>query len=94
MSDMKTITMRDLNRKTASVLDAVESGETFELRRNGRAVGYISRTPPIPEREPDWHAHFARLKKRNKESDAEILREFEEERRRLAAREHDLSNPK
>jgi antitoxin (DNA-binding transcriptional repressor) of toxin-antitoxin stability system len=39
MSDMKMLTMRELNRKTASVLDAVERGETFELRRNGRAVG-------------------------------------------------------
>ena len=27
MSDMKTLTMRELNRKTASVLDAVERGE-------------------------------------------------------------------
>ncbi len=39
MSDMRMLTMRDLNRKTASVLDAVERGETFELRRNGRVVG-------------------------------------------------------
>ena len=58
MSDMKTLTMRDLNRKTASVLDAVERGETFELRRNGRAVGYIIHTPPKTQPKPDWKTHF------------------------------------
>ena len=37
LSDMKTITMRDLNRRTAGVLDALERGEAFELHRNGKA---------------------------------------------------------
>lgn len=35
MSDMRTLIGRDLNRKTANVLDAVERGEVFEIRRNG-----------------------------------------------------------
>ncbi len=89
---MKMLTMRDLNRKTASVLDAVERGETFELRRNGRAVGYITRTPPSPERRPDWKSHFAWLRKQAQQTDAATLTEFEQERQRQAARERELGN--
>jgi antitoxin (DNA-binding transcriptional repressor) of toxin-antitoxin stability system len=92
MSDMKMLTMRDLNRKTACVLDAVERGETFELRRNGRAIGYITRTPPSPERRPDWKSHFDWLRKQAKQTDAATLTEFEQERRRQAARERELGN--
>jgi antitoxin (DNA-binding transcriptional repressor) of toxin-antitoxin stability system len=94
MSDMKTLTMRDLNRKTARVLDAVERGEAFELRRNGRAVGYITPRPPISQRMPDWKAHFDRLRKQTAQADARTLSEFEEERRRQALREQELANPK
>ena len=94
MSDMKVLTMRELNRKTASVLDAVERGESFELRRHGRAVGYITRTPPTPERRPDWKAHFDRLRKNATKNDIETLTEFEQERHRQAAREMDLGNLK
>ena len=92
MSDMKLLTMRELNRKTASVLDAVERGETFELRRNGRAVGYITRTPPTPQRKPDWKAHFDWLRQRATKNDLEAITEFEQERRRQAAREEDMGN--
>ena len=92
MSDMKTLTMRDLNRKTASVLDAVERGESFELRRNGRAVGYITRTPPTPQRRPDWKAHFDWLRKQTTKNDAKSLIEFEQDRSRQAAREKDLES--
>jgi antitoxin (DNA-binding transcriptional repressor) of toxin-antitoxin stability system len=91
---MKTLTMRDLNRKTASVLDAVERGESFELRRNGRVVGYITRTPPVPQRKPDWKTHFDWLRKQAIKTDAGILREFEAERRRQAVREQELGNLK
>src|ERR1035438_8918937 len=84
LSDMKVLTMRELNRKTATVLDAVERGETFELRRNGRAVGYITHTPPIPQRKPDWKAHFDWLRKNATKNDIEALTEFEQERRRQA----------
>ena len=94
MSDMKTLTVRDLNRKTASVLDAVERGETFELRRKGKAVGYITQTPPTPQRKPDWKTHFAWLRKQNTRTDARVLSELEEERRRQAARERELGNLK
>ena len=94
MSDMKMLTMRELNRKTASVLDAVERGETFELRRNGRAVGYITRTPPTPQRKPDWEAHFAWLRKKTTRKDSETLTGFAQERRRQAAREKELGNLK
>ena len=94
MSDMKMLTMRELNRKTASVLDAVERGESFELRRNGRAVGYITRTPPTPQRRPDWKAHFDWLREQTTKKDIETLTEFEEERRRQVARERELGNLK
>ena len=89
---MKVLTVRELNRKTATVLDAVERGETFELRRNGRAVGYITHTPPIPQRKPDWKAHFDWLRKNATKNDTEALTEFEQERRRQAAREKELGN--
>jgi antitoxin (DNA-binding transcriptional repressor) of toxin-antitoxin stability system len=92
MSDMKLLTMRELNRKTASVLDAVERGESFELRRNGKAVGYITQTPPAPQRSPDWAAHFNWLRKEASRDDAKVIAEFEQERRRHAAREKALSN--
>jgi len=94
MSDMKMLTMRELNRRTASVLDAVERGETFELRRNGRAVGYITPTPPTPQRRPDWKSHFDWLRAQKNKSDADTLSEFEHERKRQGARERELGNLK
>jgi antitoxin (DNA-binding transcriptional repressor) of toxin-antitoxin stability system len=84
---MKTLTMRELNRRTAGVLDALEKGESFEVRRHGRAVGYLTQAAPAPERKPNWKAHFARLRKRSAKVDASLLKEFEDSRRRLAARE-------
>ena len=92
MSGMKTLTVRELNRNTARVMTAVENGETFELRRNGRAVGYITQNPPAAARKPDWKSHFDRLRKREKKADAEVIAEFEKERRRQAARERELGN--
>ena len=86
--------MRDLNRKTASVLDALEHGENFELRRNGKTIGYITRTAPKAQRKPDWKSHFEWLRKSAKKTDTKILAEFEEERRRQAARERELGNLK
>ncbi|MHB8519897.1 MAG: type II toxin-antitoxin system Phd/YefM family antitoxin [Limisphaerales bacterium] len=84
---MKTLTMRDLNRKTARVLDALERGEAFEVRRRGRAIGYLSRTPPSAGQKPDWKAHFEWLKRQPKARNHALLAEFEEDRRRLRARE-------
>ena len=92
MSDMKTLTMRDLNRKTVSVLDAVECGEAFELRPNGEAVGCITQTPPSPQGKPDWKTHFDWLRKQSRKTDAGILNELEADRRRDAAREQTLGN--
>ena len=93
MSGMKTLTMRDLNRKTAGVLDALERGETFEVRRNGRAVGYLTRTPPPPERKPDWKAHFDWLRKQ-KSKGGGFVQELEKERRCLRERERALDAPR
>ncbi len=86
MSDMKTISTRELNQRTASILDALQSGETFELRRHGKAVGYLTHTPPPPERNPDWKAHFDWLRKQ-KSKGGGFVEELEEDRRRLRARE-------
>lgn len=91
MSDMKVLTMRDLNRNTASVLDALERGDTFELHRNGRAVGFLTQKPPPPECKPDWKAHFEWLKKQ-KQAGGGVVAELEEDRRRLRAREAALEN--
>lgn len=91
MSDMKTLTMRDLNRKTASVLDALERGESFELRRNGKAVGYLTHTAPPPERRLDWNTHFEWLKQQ-KPKGGGFVEELEADRRRLRAREMVLGN--
>lgn len=88
---MKTLTMRDLNRKTASVLDALERGETFELHRHGKAVGYLTHTAPAPERKPDWKAHFEWLRQQ-KHKGGGFIEELEEDRRRLRAREIAMGN--
>ena len=90
---MKTITTRELNRRTARILDAVENGESFELRRNGKAVGYLTQTPPPPESKPDWKAHFEWLRKQ-KTKGGGFVEELEEDRRRLRAREEALGNLK
>jgi antitoxin (DNA-binding transcriptional repressor) of toxin-antitoxin stability system len=89
---MKMLTVLELNRKTAGVLDAVERGESFELRRNGRAIGYITRTLPTPRRSLDWKAHFDWLRKQSTGDDAKTLAEFERERLRHAAREEESGN--
>jgi antitoxin (DNA-binding transcriptional repressor) of toxin-antitoxin stability system len=89
---MKTLTVRDLNRKTARVVNALQRGESFELRRNGKAVGYLSQAPPAPERKPNWKAHFDWLRKQDPKQDGWILAEFEEDRRRLRARERAVGN--
>jgi antitoxin (DNA-binding transcriptional repressor) of toxin-antitoxin stability system len=89
---MKTVTMRDLNRRTAGILDALERGETFEVRRNGRAIGYLTRTPPRLERKADWGAHFDWLRRQPSEDDSNLLTEFEEDRSRLRARQQSLEN--
>ena len=91
MSDMKTLTMRDLNRKTASVLDALEQGETFELHRNGKAVGYLTHSAPPPERKPNWKTHFDWLRKQ-KDKGGGFVEELEADRRRLRAREMAMGN--
>jgi len=84
--------MRDLNRNTASVLDAVERGETFQVRRNGKSIGYLTAEPPAPERKPDWKAHFEWLRKQKSKADGSLLEEFERTRRQLRAREKALDN--
>jgi len=88
---MKTVTQRELNRRTAGVLDALERGETFELRRNGKTVGYLTHTAPHAERKPDWKSHFEWLRKQPKKHGG-FVAALEEERRRLRARARALGN--
>jgi antitoxin (DNA-binding transcriptional repressor) of toxin-antitoxin stability system len=83
---MKALSMRDLNRRTAAVLDELERGESFEVRRNGKAVGYLTATPPQRERHADWKAHFEWLREQPEERGARLLAEFEEDRERLRRR--------
>ncbi len=86
---MKTLTMRELNRKTAAVLDALERGEAFELRRSGRAVGYLTHSPPAPERKPDWQTHFRWLAQQRGESGG-FAAELEQDRQRQRERDDAL----
>ena len=92
LSDMKTLTTRELNRRTARVLDALERGESFELRRKGKAVGYLTNIRPASDRKPDWKAHFNWLRKQPTHRDSQVLAEFEETRRRQRARDRSLEN--
>jgi hypothetical protein len=63
LSDMKTLTMRDLTH-----------------------------TAPLPERKPDWRAHFEWLRRQPKARGEALLAEFEDDRRRLRAREKAIGN--
>lgn len=90
---MKLLTVRELNQRTAHVVRAVENGETFEVRRNGKAIGYFTHAAPRSERKPDWPGHFARLLKR-KNKGGGFIEELNEERKRLHAREHSLNDLK
>jgi antitoxin (DNA-binding transcriptional repressor) of toxin-antitoxin stability system len=90
---MKTVTIRELSRRTARIADAVENGETFELRRSGKVVGYLSRFAPAPERKPDWNAHFEWLRKQPKKYGG-LLKEFEADRQRQRLRELAMGNLK
>jgi antitoxin (DNA-binding transcriptional repressor) of toxin-antitoxin stability system len=89
---MKTVTIRDLNRRTASILDSVQRGETFELRRKGKVVGYLSSEPPQPENKPDWKSHFEWLRKQPKRGGAALMKEFARDRKRLREREKAFDN--
>ena len=90
MPDMKTLTMRELNRSTATVLDAVERGQVFELRRNGKVVGYITQKRPVSLRQPDWKAHFDWLRSQTTKNDRQVLDGFERERGRQRSRDRAL----
>jgi prevent-host-death family protein len=68
------ITVRELSRHTAQVLDRVDAGETIEVTRNGEPVAVLS--PPDVEEAtvrglikagilpPDWRDRQARLRQR------------------------------
>ena len=89
---MKTITVRELTTRTAKVLDDLERGETLELRRNGKALGYLSRTTSPRVGKPDWKSHFEWLRKQPERTALKLLKEFESDRTRQNARENALGN--
>lgn len=86
---MKTITTRELNRKTADVLRAVERGETFELLRHDKAIGYLTHTLPAKEHRPNWEVHFGWLKKQKVGGSAA---ELDAERKQLRRSETELED--
>lgn len=89
VSDMKPLSMRDLNRNTAAVLDALEHGEMFEVQRNGRAVAYLTPVQAPGKQLRNWDAHFAWLRQQ-KRLGGGFIKELELDRRRLRARERNL----
>ena len=74
MEEVEQITVRELARKTAEVLDRVRSGERFEVTKNGEPVAMLS--PPDIEEitirglikvgilPPDWRERQAKLFRR------------------------------
>jgi hypothetical protein len=36
------------------------------LRRNGKAIGFLTHTAPPPEPKPDWEAHFVWLRRQKR----------------------------
>jgi len=94
MTDMKTVTVRDLNRNTSGVLDALERGEDFEVRRRGKTVGYLTTTPPPENKKLDWKAHFEWLRKQPKDLGKAVWEEFVASRRSMHERDQRLSGEK
>ncbi len=86
---MKTLTMRQLSRETARVLDSLERGESFEIKRSGRAIGYLTHLPPPAEPRPDWATHFRWLKEQAPEAGG-FVAELDAERGRSRARQNAL----
>jgi hypothetical protein len=52
----------------------------------------MKKTAPTPKRKPDWKAHFHWLRSKSHTNDAKVLKEFEDSRRRLVARERAMGN--
>ncbi|MBI3181614.1 MAG: type II toxin-antitoxin system prevent-host-death family antitoxin [Myxococcales bacterium] len=55
---MERLTVRQLSRETASVLDRVERGETIEVTRGKRVVAKVVPVQPQRERRAEWTAHL------------------------------------
>jgi hypothetical protein len=46
----------------------------------------------LKEQKPDWKSHFDWLRRQPTKNDAKVLKEFEDSRRRQAAREKAMGN--
>lgn len=55
---MERLTVRELSRETASVLDRVERGETIEVERGRRVVARVVPVQAGEARRADWEEHF------------------------------------
>jgi prevent-host-death family protein len=47
MTDMRQVTIRELSRNTAEVLERVAAGEEIEVTRNGRPVAVLRAPDPV-----------------------------------------------
>jgi prevent-host-death family protein len=47
MADMRQVTIRELSRNTAEVLERVAAGEEIEVTRNGRPVAVLRAPDPV-----------------------------------------------
>jgi hypothetical protein len=68
------------------VLDALERGQSFELRRRGRTIGYLTQVAPAPKAKADWKTHFEWLGHQPKARSKALLEEFEADRRHQRTR--------
>lgn len=69
---MERLTVRDLSRETATVLDRVERGETIEVTRGNRVVAKIAPIQGEAGREALWKEHVAWLSHVRRPSRAKI----------------------
>ncbi len=60
MSNMKSITMRDLSHRSRQIANALEAGESFALKKRNKVIATITPTPrkPWPDRMRRMEAIF------------------------------------
>jgi antitoxin (DNA-binding transcriptional repressor) of toxin-antitoxin stability system len=82
---MERLTIRELSRETAAVLDRVERGETIEVERGRRVVAKVVPVQQDEARRAHWAEHFAwfdSFAKPRKRSDKDPVDELIASRRR------------
>lgn len=56
MHDMRSVSVRELQREIKDILDRVEKGESVEITRRGRPVAQLAPAKHAPEPWPDLTA--------------------------------------